>query len=89
MESYGYRFLRINRFNLGKDPVMTLSERLYQLLELAGAEPESTAVDAALEQAAGLANKELKPCSRCGEIRAQENFFDPSLREGAGGYGRV
>lgn len=89
LESYGYRFLRINRFNLGKDPVMTLSERLYQLLELAGAEPESTAVDAALEQAAGLANKELKPCSRCGEIRAQENFFDPSLREGAGGYGRV
>ena len=28
LESYGYRFLRINRFNLGSDPVQTLSMRL-------------------------------------------------------------
>lgn len=59
------------------------------MLEVAGAEPESTAVVAAVEQAQGLANKELKTCSRCGEIREQAQFFDPSLRDGAGGYGRV
>lgn len=89
LESYGYRFLRINRFNLGRDPVQTLSERLYRMLEMAGAEPESSAVVAAVEQAQGLASKELKPCSRCGEIRDQAQFFDPSLKDGAGGFGRV
>src|SRR5208282_2803338 len=26
LESYGYRFLRLNRFNLGTDPVRTLDE---------------------------------------------------------------
>ena len=89
LESYGYRFLRINRFNLGKDPVQTLSDRLSRLLELAGAEPEASAVDDAIEQAVGLANKERKVCSRCGEIREQAQFHDPQLRDGAGGYGRV
>ncbi|ARJ65650.1 hypothetical protein WV31_08270 [Magnetospirillum sp. ME-1] len=28
IESYGYKFLRINRFNLGADPAQTLSRRL-------------------------------------------------------------
>ena len=32
IESYGYKFLRINRFNLGEDPVSTLSERLKRLV---------------------------------------------------------
>jgi very-short-patch-repair endonuclease len=31
LESYGYRFLRVNRFNLGKDPVRTLDERLARM----------------------------------------------------------
>ena len=33
LESYGYEFLRINRFNTGKDPVLTLSERLENLIK--------------------------------------------------------
>ena len=32
LEGYGYRFLRINRFNLGRDPVRTLDERLTNLV---------------------------------------------------------
>lgn len=31
LESYGYKFLRLNRFNLGKDPVATLDYRLRDL----------------------------------------------------------
>ena len=33
LESYGYKFVRINRFNLGSDPVHTLSERLAELVK--------------------------------------------------------
>ncbi|BCY02060.1 hypothetical protein PszF2a_18490 [Stutzerimonas stutzeri] len=89
LESYGYRFLRINRFNLGNDPVETMSERLYQLIKMAGVEHTSDAVKHIQSQAQGLANKELKPCNRCGEIRDKTEYFDPSLAGGAGGYGRV
>jgi very-short-patch-repair endonuclease len=33
LESYGYLFLRINKFNLGANPVQTLSNRLKQLTQ--------------------------------------------------------
>ena len=33
LESYGYNFLRINRFNVGKDPVETLDRRLHALVK--------------------------------------------------------
>lgn len=89
LESYGYRFIRTNRFNLGKEPVQTLSRRMYRILEVAGAEPVAEAVEHALEQAAGLANKEMKPCARCGVIREQSEFYDPALKGGAGSHGRV
>ena len=44
LESYGYKFLRINRFNMGKDPVETLSHRLDEMVKTAheaGTAPES------------------------------------------------
>lgn len=89
LESYGYRFLRVNRFNLGTDPVETLSKRIVKLIEVATGEPVSAAVLHIQQQAAGLAAKDLKPCSRCGTIRPQQEFFDASLKGGAGGHGRV
>ncbi|MCK4592217.1 hypothetical protein KAT63_02115 [Candidatus Parcubacteria bacterium] len=33
LEGYGYKFLRINRFNIGDDPIETLNERLENLLK--------------------------------------------------------
>jgi very-short-patch-repair endonuclease len=33
LEGYGYKFLRINRFNIGVDPVKTLDNRLQNLVK--------------------------------------------------------
>ena len=33
LEGYGYKFLRINRFNTSKDPIKTLDQRIRQLVE--------------------------------------------------------
>lgn len=33
LESYGYKFLRINRFNVGKDPIASLNTRLENLIK--------------------------------------------------------
>jgi len=89
LESYGYRFLRINRFNLGKDPVATLDERLARLYEVATGENRAVVVDQLRAQASALLSKESKACSRCDTIRPLQQFFDPALGNGAGGYGRV
>jgi very-short-patch-repair endonuclease len=89
LESYGYRFLRINRFNLGKDPVQTLSDRLARLVEKLTDHNEVIAVEEVQEMAGGLASKELKQCLRCNSIKPLHDFFDPTLNGGAGSNGRV
>jgi hypothetical protein len=89
LESYGYRFLRINRFNMGKDPVDTLDKRLRRLVEIATGEPIVKTVEHLQMQAEGMANKDMKQCTRCDEIKALAGFFDQALKGGAGGYGRV
>jgi hypothetical protein len=83
LEGYGYRFLRINRFNLGRDPVKTLDARLSKLMLEArpDAEPHGM-VDEVRRTAEGLMTGEKKLCPICGEVRNIEDFHDPALRTG-------
>ena len=36
LEQYGYRFIRLNRFNIGRDPICTISEMLNKVIRNAG-----------------------------------------------------
>lgn len=89
IESYGYKFLRLNRFNLGAEPVAILSKRLYTLI---GEALKTNAVTAPVAQiqadAASLETKEKKRCPKCETIRDVAEFWDASLKTGRGGYGR-
>jgi very-short-patch-repair endonuclease len=88
LQQYGYRFIRLNRFNIGKDPVATLSGMLERLVRNAHIQdPES--VSRSRADAVGLGDGSRKRCTRCGEIKAAQEFFDHALRNGAGGYGRI
>jgi hypothetical protein len=89
LESYGYRFCRLNRFNLGRDPVATLSGRLESLLQSAVVKEATGTVRAISEQATALVEKTAKKCERCDSIKPLEAFFDPSLGNGEGGTGRI
>jgi hypothetical protein len=90
LESYGYRFLRLNRFNLGADPVAMLSARLEEIVAAAGKGDATTGtVKAISEQAQALTEGTARACSRCGTIKPMTSFFDKSLRNGAGGTGRI
>lgn len=88
LESYGYKFIRINRFNLGKDPVTTLSDRLYRLIDLHFKDSTNKVVKNLQQQATSLINKTAKQCPLCKQIKEHQDFFDPKLGGGAGGYGR-
>lgn len=89
IESYGYKFLRINRFNLGKDPVEALSQRLYDLVEAGNAEDDDASLVRAIKgDAESLEVGSKKRCPKCGEIREVSDFWDPQLKSGNGGYGR-
>ena len=90
LEGYGYRFLRINRFTIGDDPVKTIDERLRKMLAKIDIErepPKLIEEQKKLQEA--LNKKNSKVCSRCGEIKPLADFFDQKLKKGKGGHGRV
>ena len=90
LESYGYRFLRVNRFNLGQDPVVTLDARLREVVDLSDAQgAEACTVTKIKAQAQALEDKEAKLCPKCREVKDLEGFFDPNLGGGMGGHGRI
>lgn len=89
LESYGYRFLRVNRFNLGADPVRTLSDRLIRLVESLTVDHNGGSIQNMQDEAEGLTTGELKRCSRCKKIKPQDAFFHKTLKRGDGGLGRV
>lgn len=89
IESYGYKFLRLNRFNLGDNPVATLSTRLYELVDVASKSNEDTGPVARIkDDAVSLADGSKKRCPKCNEIHDVQAFWDPGLKHGNGGYGR-
>jgi hypothetical protein len=80
LESYGYSFLRLNRFNVGKNPVETLNQRLMELLGNEKKKNQSIeSIHIAIE---GLQNGELKECPKCKQLRPLGDFQNRSLASG-------
>lgn len=89
LESYGYTFIRLNRFNLGEDPVQALSERLFALVDATRHVAHAAVVTDIHSGIKELDDGSAKICRRCQEIRNKEAFFDQTLSAGQGGYGHI
>lgn len=86
LEGYGYDFLRVNRFNIGKNPVTVMDERLHALLKTEEAQSASiTSIHSSIE---GLHNGEMKECPKCKTLHNLEEFRDPTLTSGYGRFCR-
>ena len=83
MESYGYKFLRINRFNLGDNPIETLDRRIAILIR--GSNRSNDILSDIHNTVAGLKHGVMKECPKCGKIRKLQDFQDDRLITG---YGR-
>lgn len=84
LEGYGYKFLRVNRFNVGKDPIKTLNVRLLELVKTqVNTNNLITDIHSTIEE---LQNGEVKECPKCREIRDVEDFKDPTLISGVGRF---
>lgn len=84
LESYGYKFLRINRFNVGENPIKTLDDRLARLVR---DEPSDNSVLNSIHMTVeGLQNGAMKECPKCKEIRPYADFKDSSLLTGVGRF---
>jgi very-short-patch-repair endonuclease len=82
LESYGYKFLRINRFNVGQNPVQTLDKRLAALIKPTSANHEI--VNDIHETIEGLSDGDMKECPKCKELKSIHEFKDKGLISGIG-----
>jgi len=83
LESYGYKFLRINKFNIGQNPIATLDKRIGDLIkDNFSGNHLLTNIQKTIK---GLQEGEMKECPKCKEVKSLNDFKDKSL---VTGYGR-
>ena len=83
LESYGYKMLRINRFNVGSDPIETLDIRLRSMFgQLSQGNEDHQVISALKQKTEGVESGELKVCAKCGQAKPLDVFRDLSLKSG-------
>lgn len=84
LESYGYKFLRINRFNAGQNQVECLDERLKELVKNT---PKFNPLLNTIHQTVqGIQNGNKKECPKCKQLRETNEFKDAALQTGFGRF---
>ncbi len=87
LESYGYKFLRINKFNSGKDPISTFSTRIEELIKN-GDYCQNDLINNIHETISNLNNGEMKVCPKCKMVKSLDDFRDSSRISGFGRFCR-
>lgn len=82
IESYGFKMLRINRFTLGDDPVVALSDRLMRLVN--PGDHRVVVTQAVAAEVDAVVKGDKKECPKCGELKTIECFADSTLKSGMG-----
>ena len=86
LESYGYKFLRINRFNIGANPIQTLDDRIAKLVK--HRRTRNILLSSIHKTFEGLQNGEKKECPGCQMIKNLDDFRNASLITGYGRFCR-
>jgi len=91
LESFGVQMVRLNRFNLGEDPVATIDRLLRERLNgmLNGGEPHDLVAklaERAGEIEKGLKTGEYKRCKKCDRDLPVEMFEDVTTKSGMSRY---
>jgi len=88
LESYGYNFLRLNRFNVGKEPVTALSARIEELVKKKSSASHALVAEIH-KNIDGLQSGRMKECPQCKTVKALDDFKDKKLRTGYGRFCNV
>jgi len=83
LEGYGYKFLRINKFNSGENPIASFDDRIGRLLK--NSENANSLLANIHGTIEGLQNGDMRECPKCKEVKSVKDFKDTSLITG---YGR-
>ena len=86
LESYGYNFIRLNRFNTRSNPIGYLDSQILKNVKKKVKSTEPEIVQEIKETVDRLTSGELKKCPKCEEIKPLKDFQDSNLKSGVGRY---
>ena len=89
LESYGYKTLRINRFNIGKDPILELNKRIENLLNEFKDNGEAlikSVVENTNIAVEGIATGDIRVCKKCNQNKPAKEFENPERKSGYNRY---
>ena len=82
LETYGYKFIRLNKFNIQPDPVKFLDKKLKDIFSKK--DKLNLSQYKILETVQKTKDGEKKYCDRCKKLKDLVDFKDKSLRSGIG-----
>jgi superfamily I DNA and/or RNA helicase len=85
IESYGYPFIRLNKFIVRDNPIQYLDRQLSRTFKISEIEDEDDLRKEVAETYEKIENKQIKKCGKCGLMKDLSEFYDPTL---ATQYGR-
>jgi hypothetical protein len=77
LEAYGYKFIRLNRFNCSDDPVNFLSRALFEATDKKNI---NKIRDSIVKTAMSVASKDSKYCKTCKKVKLLDEFKDETLK---------
>jgi len=87
LESFGYKMIRLNKFNIAHKPIETLNNKLLELVvqnQGSNSDAITNLISTQKTVNEGLKNKEMKICPSCQDIKALFEFFDNQLKSDYG-----
>lgn len=81
LESYGYKFLRFNKFNLKDNPIETINQKLNTLLnnKLENSPSRRNVMEVISKTYENIENGNIRACKKCGEYKDISEFRDDNL----------
>jgi hypothetical protein len=85
IESYGYPFIRLNKFVIRDNPLQYLDRQFTRTFKLVEMAEEDDLCKEVAETYEKIESKQIKKCGKCGQMKDLTEFYDPTL---ATSYGR-
>ncbi|MFA5015364.1 MAG: AAA domain-containing protein [Actinomycetota bacterium] len=84
IESYGYHFIRLNRFIIRSNPIAFLEKRLLEIVKKNS--QNDPLIEKVIADAEEISKGNIKQCPKCGVFKDLKEFVDHKTTSGLGRY---
>ncbi|WP_179135859.1 AAA domain-containing protein [Paenibacillus sp. 32352] len=79
IESYGYPFIRLNKFVIRDNPLQYMDRQFARTFKITETEEDDDLRKEVAETYDKIESKQIKKCGKCGQMKDLSEFYDPNL----------